>query len=170
MNFVAKVVAPAPEAPITTVVDRSLKPPSSSALSPKTPVRTLRTRVHRGEPYKHVLGRKSADGFKWREGPPRGTRRGPPPRARARGDHPFVRRGRRRGSTRGRGRRSRRTGPTARFLRCRAARPRTAPRWTPPSPRSGDGRIGRTDTTPPRRRRPWAPSPGAPRLRTAARP
>src|SRR2546426_11377023 len=134
MNFVAKVVAPAPEAPITTVVDRSLKPPSSSALSPKTPVRTLRTRVHRGEPYKNVLGRESADGFKWRERPPRGTRRGPPPRARARGDHPFVRRGRRRGRTRGRGRRSRPTRPPARVLCCRAPPPRTPRPWRPASP------------------------------------
>ena len=54
MNCVANVVFPAPDAPMTTVVERSLKPPSSSELSPKIPVRIFRTRAHREGLYKKV--------------------------------------------------------------------------------------------------------------------
>src|SRR3990172_11320082 len=57
MNWVANVVFPAPDAPITTVVDFSLNPRSRSGLSPKIPVRTLRTGFHAGSPYKYVLQR-----------------------------------------------------------------------------------------------------------------
>src|SRR6266571_1332573 len=46
MNCVANVVLPAPDAPITTVVECSLNPPSKRGLRPKIPVRILRTRAH----------------------------------------------------------------------------------------------------------------------------
>ena len=38
MNCVANVVFPAPDRPMTTVVDPSLKPPSSTGFNPKMPV------------------------------------------------------------------------------------------------------------------------------------
>src|SRR3990170_6589492 len=59
MNCVANVVFPAPDAPITTVVERSFRPPSRSGLSPKIPVRTLRTRADAARRYKNVLNRVS---------------------------------------------------------------------------------------------------------------
>src|SRR2546426_5790574 len=64
MNCVANVVFPAPDAPITTVVEFRLNPPSRSGLSPKIPVRIFRTRAHRGGAYKNVHYRKSREGLR----------------------------------------------------------------------------------------------------------
>src|SRR2546427_9484336 len=89
MNWVANVVFPAPDAPITTVVECSLKPPSNNGLRPKIPVRIFRTRAHRGGPYKNVLHPKSGGQVKRQGGLARGTPRTRAPRARGRDVRPF---------------------------------------------------------------------------------
>src|SRR2546425_1977645 len=54
MNWVARVVLPAPDRPITTVVLFSFTPPSKSGLRPQIPLRILRTRFHPGRGTKYV--------------------------------------------------------------------------------------------------------------------